>query len=243
MNKDETIDFVLAGQNIKFKYPNSEFEKNIVLLNFNGYDYPIIPLYGYQPSVIIDIGAHIGSTALYFHAHYPAASVYAFEPNIYNYRYLHENTKYFEKIVTFQHGLFDKEIEVPLYSGKDNSGQSSVMKSNYAETISEIIRLKKASEEIKKLNIEKISILKIDTEGCEIPVLKDIAPMIKDIDIIYLEYHSEDDRLEIDQMLTPDFFLYFSRASGIHQGVITYISKKLAKNFKGIEHSKITRNF
>jgi FkbM family methyltransferase len=243
MNNDETIDFVLEGQSIKFRYPNSEFEKNIVLLNFKGYDYPVIPLYGYSPKIIIDIGAHIGSTCVYFHAHYPEANLYAFEPNIHNYEYLQDNTKYFDKIATFQYGLFDKELEVPLYTGKDNSGQSSVMKNNSAENFSEIIKLKRASDEIKKLNIEKISILKIDTEGCEVPVLKDIEPMLKDIELIYLEYHSEDDRLEIDQILSPYFLLYFSRTSGIHQGVVTYISKKLAKNYPGIESSKIKRYF
>lgn len=41
--------------------------------------------------------------------------------------------------------------------------------------------------------------------------------------MIYLEYHSESDRLEIERMLCPDFFLYAARADEAHRGTNTYV--------------------
>lgn len=104
---------------------------------------------------------------------------------------------------------------------------------------SEVVNLVKVSEEITNKEIREISILKIDTEGCEIPVLEEFLMLENtDIGIIYNEYHSEEDRLAIDRLLSPDFMLFYSIANSIHRGNNGYISKDLCKIHPGIEWCK-----
>jgi hypothetical protein len=71
--------------------------------------------------------------------------------------------------------------------------------------------------------------LKIDTEGCEVEILKNLSPYIKDFSLIYMEYHSEPDRREIDALLAPTHSLLFSNALQLHRGNVTYIANNAIK--------------
>jgi hypothetical protein len=77
------------------------------------------------------------------------------------------------------------------------------------------------------LGVDRISVLKIDTEGCEVPILTDIAAMLPKVDILYLEYHSEQDRREIDAMLARDFTLGTAHAKHPHRGVLMYMANRM----------------
>ncbi len=126
-----------------------------------------------------------------------------------------------------------------MFYGKDQSAQDSIIESNETVGESEIVNLVKASEEITNKGIREISILKIDTEGCEIPILEELLILGNiDIGIIYNEYHSEEDRLALDRLLSPNFMLFYSIANSIHRGTNGYISKKLCKMHPGIEWFK-----
>ena len=236
---EATMDVTILGKERKFFYPNNEFMKNIIVAAFKGHDYPIINLPNYSTKTIVDVGANVGATAIYFHSRFPDSEIFCYEPSLKNYRYLQKNTKDFNNIKTFQYGLYNETKQCQLFYGKDQSAQDSIIISNETRGESEIVNLVKASEEITNKGIREISILKIDTEGCEIPVLEELLILGNtDIGIIYNEYHSEEDRLALDRLLSPDFMLFYSSANSIHRGTNGYISKNVCKMHPRIEYFK-----
>ena len=52
-----------------------------------------------------------------------------------------------------------------------------------------------------------VDILKIDTEGCEVPILFSIKKYLTEIKILYIEYHSSIDRDEIRRLLENTHFV------------------------------------
>ena len=239
--KDDAIalDIKLLGKEIKFFCPNNELMKNIVIGILKGNDYPILPIPNYTPKVILDIGANIGASAIYFVSNFPNAEIHCYEPSSKNYKYLQNNTKNFSNIKCYQYGLYKEDGQVKLFYGKDQSAQDSIVFSNETVESGETVHLVKASKEILNKGIKDISILKIDTEGCEIPILNEFDKLENlNIDMIYLEYHSEDDRLALDKQLSEYFLLFYSNARSIHRGTNGYISKKLCKRHSEMEWLK-----
>ena len=70
-----------------------------------------------------------------------------------------------------------------------------------------------------------IDVLKVDTEGCELPILRSIAELLPSIPVIYVEYHSEDDRREIDRMLGDTHVVVAGHVFQIHRGELTYVAR------------------
>jgi len=242
-NRD-TVNINILNRQINFQFPNYHYLKNLVLAIFRGKDYPIFRLPDFSPKIIIDVGANVGATALYFHASFPGAYIYCYEPSSRNYIYLKENTKYFGNIKTFPYGLYNRPCQRLIYFGKDQSAQDSIVKNNETSEKGEMIQLVKASEEIVKRKINQISILKLDTEGCEVSILNEFLLELSnvDIDMIYVEYHSEEDRLEIDKMISERFILFYSQAKQMHRGTKGFISKALISKYPESEWFKIKSN-
>lgn len=234
----------LLNKQIAFKYPRSAFMKNILISIFKGNDYPIPSLPAFAPHTIFDIGANIGATALYFHAAFPQAQIYCYEPSSGNYRYLQDNTQEIDNIHSFPYGLFDKTEMRSIYHGRDQSAQNSIFKNIETGERSEMIRLVKVTEEISQRNLCQISILKIDTEGCEIPILTEFLVGMADfpIDLIYVEYHAEKDRIEIDRLMSNRFLLRFSKANQLHRGTNVYISRVLVSQNPRLTELEIRRD-
>jgi hypothetical protein len=93
-----------------------------------------------------------------------------------------------------------------------------VAQSDYEE-----IELREAYETLKDKIIPG-SMLKVDTEGSEVEILKNLSPFFEHLSLIYLEYHSEKDRREIDTLMAPTHSLLFSNALQLHRGNVTYIA-------------------
>jgi len=215
--------------------------KNLTVGVLTGRAYPVIDLPGFCPHTILDIGANVGAAAVYFHLHYPDAQVICYEPSHQNIEYLVANTESIKNIHINPYGLYDKTMTVPLFDGKDTCAQRSIVRNNETHGNSESIQLVSVSEEIKRLQHDTLSIIKIDTEGCEIPILSEISKYLDTVNLIYLEYHSEMDRLEIDRLISSKFYLMDSRANNIHRGALLYVSKSLTSAYLGLVQMEIPR--
>jgi hypothetical protein len=77
---------------------------------------------------------------------------------------------------------------------------------------------------LREQQITAIDVLKIDTEGCEVPILESIAAWLPEMKAIYLEYHSERDRLAIDRMLCETHILVSGKVTYPHRGELCYVS-------------------
>ena len=191
---------------------------------FEGKCYPQIKLK--QPvRTIVDMGSNIGAAAVYFAMMYPSARLFAFEPAPRSYALLTANTADLPRVKAFGFGLFDRDRQAELYCGLDDAAQNSICQSYEQTQRSETICLREAAVVLRELAIETIDILKLDTEGCEVPILHSIASWIPSITLIYVESHSEVDRIEIDRLLTPTHYLWRGKVSRFCRGEFCYLAK------------------
>lgn len=177
--------------------------------------------------VIVDIGANIGATAVFFKNMHPEATLYCFEPHRSSFELLVYNTAQLDGVFPYNYGLHEVESRVRLYQGKLDGISNSIIPGHDVSDTYVAVALKSAGEEMRRLQLERIDILKVDTEGCEVPILRNLVKWLGEIKVIYLEYHSELDRLLIDVILRRTHVLYSSRSTNPHRGELTYIRNDL----------------
>ncbi|MGZ5410780.1 MAG: FkbM family methyltransferase, partial [Aeromicrobium sp.] len=113
---------------------------------------------------------------------------------------------------------------VPLYRGTYDSGMSSIAKSESTRDQSEQVTLRSVREWLEENSISTIDVLKIDSEGCEVPILEALKDLLPSVKVIYLEYHSDDDRKEFDRLLGDTHLLMHGQMM-VHLGEVTYVAK------------------
>jgi len=143
---------------------------------------------GAIPSVIFDVGANIGQTANFFISHFPESKIYSFEPVLDTYNQLLSNSSHSKNIVCFNQAL-GSDIQKSIIYVNGSSGSSSLKgKLNALFSHTEVIDIDTGYNFCIKHGVEKIDLLKIDTEGFEINVLKGFEPLLKDhVKMIYAE--------------------------------------------------------
>ena len=179
-------------------------------------------------SVVVDIGGNVGSFSLYARQWNPNCQIHTFEPNPQVFPMLEHNTKNLGNITINQVALSDQNGEISLYQHPENTGQCSTsiqVKGGHQVSV----EMKNSGEALAGKGINKIDILKIDTEGAEVPILKGMKDLLINTGVIMLEYHSEEDRRAIDALL-PGFSVYSSSVSAACQvGTVIYINNRLIK--------------
>ncbi len=188
-----------------------------------------LPMFGetpmqITPTTIIDVGANIGASATLFLSRYPKAKVVCFEPHTGNFQYLKRNLADLPNLELLPVGLFDKDVEETLFDGATQCLQPSIFQSAEVKMTGEPIKLKDALKELEH-RIDSNTLLKIDTEGCECFILKRIEPLLKDIKLIYVEFHSEASRMEIEQLLIKTHGLWNCNISYAHRGELCYLHR------------------
>ena len=229
--KTELVETQVAGQVVRFAYPGALGLRPFVENVLNGQDYPIVFPGLFEAKTIVDIGAHAGAATIYLKGHYPEAEVFAFEPSRLAHAHLLVNVDGLPNVRVRKAALSDQSGEAKLYAGFYSSMQASIKPNEENDEAYEVVDLVDAGEALESLELEGISILKVDTEGCEVEILRAIARSLPSIDVIYLEYHSEPDRLEIERTLCPGFVLYAARADEVHRGTNTYVRAEVFERF------------
>lgn len=143
--------------------------------------------------VLFDVGANIGQTRKYFRFHKPSAKIYSFEPVQATYQQLKEGAAGDANCVLENMALGDStgEKTIRLFDGDLtvlNSLRDEVM-NNAANAREETIRIDTLDRYCSVNNIQKIDLLKIDTEGFEINVLRGAEQMLQsgNISFVYCE--------------------------------------------------------
>jgi FkbM family methyltransferase len=187
------------------------------------------PFFHFVPTaeIIFDVGANIGATSVRLALAYPMAEVYSFEPAPATFHLLQKNTMRHTNVTPLNFGLYSETKEAQLFHSLVDSGTASIGKSCINGDSSDTVQLCNPTEWMRKRNITRIDILKIDTEGCEVPILTSLKEFIPEIKLVYLKYHSERDRLTIDAVLSPTHILCSARSQRGHLGELAYARKDL----------------
>jgi FkbM family methyltransferase len=237
-----TVQLDFKGRALPFIFPDSGNMLEHLREIMSGRTYPIAMLPpGYRIEVIVDAGANVGASALWFLNTAPDARVVCFEPTAENHRCLAANLSSFPRAETYHWGLFSRERTAELFLGKSQCMQNSLVASVEVGGDSETIELRRASTEFDRLGLKHVSILKIDTEGCEVPIIEDLGDRLAGVDQIYVEYHSEEDRRAIDALLADRFSLAFSCAQFVHRGVALYLANDLVASVPTLAAMRLPR--
>jgi FkbM family methyltransferase len=228
--KSSTTYLEAKPHGIEFHFPDSGNMATHINRVLRGVEYPILDLPGFVPRLVVDVGANVGAAAVFFALRYPGAEVHCYEPSTHNIAYIERNIADLPRIVCHPYGLSDREQELELFMGFSQSMTCSVIASAETGRESERVTLRRARPELERIGLARggASILKLDTEGCEIPILRDILDLLESVAMIYVEYHSEADRRAIDALLAERFMLASARASVPHRGLNLYVAATLA---------------
>jgi FkbM family methyltransferase len=134
---------------------------------------------------IIDAGANIGLSALYFKKLYPDSTVVAFEPDANIFSILEYNVSGLGGVELRRQAAWTKATKLNFYTEGSLAGSSEIDFLQKGRSIEvDAIRLR---DEICK---RPVDFLKIDIEGAENNVLFDIEDVLFDVKSLFFEYHS-----------------------------------------------------
>jgi len=145
-------------------------------------------LIGY-PEVIIDAGAHIGLSAVFFANRFPDSKIIAIEPSKENYRLLVDNTNRYPNIIPCNFALWNSRTSVNVVESGYGEWAYMVEEANNRNksTMTQGISM---SDLIKEYKIGSIDILKMDIEGSEKEIFSDVSTFwLKKTKLIAIELH------------------------------------------------------
>lgn len=131
---------------------------------------------GCQINTIFDVGANIGQSALKFREAFPKSSIYCFEPVSSTFRKLKATVVRDSNINCYSIAFGSSPGNCTIYL-PPNSTTSSLIPTPEA-TGSESVLVKTVDNFASENNIERIDLLKIDTEGFDLEVLKGASHML-----------------------------------------------------------------
>lgn len=171
--------------------------------------------------VVLDIGANVGAATVFFSELYPNAKIHAFEPIPGNLEILKMNAASRGRpgsIDCHQLALSDRDGELQMIHspGEHNHGGWSFYQrgaSGSEETIS--VPVRQAGTFVRELGLDRIDVIKIDTEGAEKEILLGLAPeQLATVRYIVGELHGERDFELLDWLEQRGFDIECKKSFG-----------------------------
>lgn len=152
-------------KNIKFPITLSNFKCDVTTLFqifFGGeYNFKLKA----HPRIIIDCGANIGLSAVFFANKYPEAKIIAIEPDINNFNHLKINTSNYTNIICLQKAVWPSSTSLQMvdpgiggWGLRTHEATNGILNNVDGIAIDEILQ---------QFNIESIDLIKIDIEAAE----------------------------------------------------------------------------
>lgn len=156
---------------------------------------------------IIDCGANIGLSVIYFKQLYPKAEIIAFEPDekVFNALQYNVNSFGFSNVEVIKKACWNEETTLQFYSEGADGGRIC-----HDDDSNKMIEVK--TIRLRNYLDRKVDFLKIDIEGAETKVLRDSADLLGNVDKLFVEFHSfngqEQTLGELIQILSNAGFRY-----------------------------------
>ncbi len=138
-----------------------------------------------QTKLIIDGGAYIGLSSIWFALKFPDSIIYAIEPEKSNFEVLKKNTTYFPNIISINCGLWKYKTKLEIVNDYDGFWNFKVNETTNKSGI-EAVGIDDILEEH---FIERIDVLKLDIEGSEVEIFQNSDSWIKKVQVLIIELH------------------------------------------------------
>ena len=210
----------------EMEIPEGEIYRSCAEEIVEGKSYPL-PVNDDGPPVktVVDLGAHVGEFTIMAALRWPEAIVYAWEPNPQVLRMLLNNC------ARFNCHIVPKAVDVKarrdkLYFNEIGSVASTIV---YAGDAPEGCYWNGVDVDIdgpEAVTRLKPEVLKIDIEGPEGVLLEAMGDAVRDIYRIYVEFHHENIRRHIDDLLFETHELAYARILQSRQGELMYVRRE-----------------
>jgi FkbM family methyltransferase len=140
-----------------------------------------------KPRVIVDAGANIGATSLYFAHKYPDAKILALEPELSNFQLLRENCAALRNVLPIRGALWSRAENVALTDPNADKWAFSVREGDADAATIPGITIESLMD---RFGIQHIDLLKLDIEGAEKEVFSSNSTAWLDhVSVIAIELH------------------------------------------------------
>jgi len=201
---------------------------------------------------IIDAGANIGLATAYLKFKFPLAKVLCFEPSKKIRGILKENikTQQLENVEILPYALSDKEGVVEFSTPLEDNLAGRVGEAlEPARVSSEMVETKRLSRYLSR----HCDFLKLDIEGQEEKVFKDIKGKLSSVDNVFVEYHGVEKEIPkglsfiIKELTMANFYFLIGKAFGTDkytkENAFSHLGKKQSQViFATKANSKIIEN-
>lgn len=192
-------------------------------------EYAAAAVAGTAPRVILDLGANVGTTTLYFNAVCPEARIIAVEPVPHTYDLLRENTRHLENVTCVHAAVTDAVGVATIHSGA-RSLASSLTPDEELETAHEVpaVTLEHLADAV---GIEKADVVKMDIEGAEAQVIRASAAWLSAAETIVFEFHQAHTATTLWELLDllPAFEVARIQGDTKHQAVVDLARRRSAR--------------
>ena len=167
---------------------NAEVSHALLDFKFVGYDYLTIEYLfnevfvsneyyfeaGTQQPLIVDCGANIGMSIMYFKRMYPDCKIVAFEANPHAFKLLEKNVRNndLRNVELHNIALFDKETEISFFIGEDVGTLLGSVNQERGGGNEMRVRATRLSTYLKQYG--EVDLVKMDVEGAELQILADL---------------------------------------------------------------------
>ncbi len=140
---------------------------------------------GFEPGWILDAGANIGLSAVFFADRYPEARILAVEPDRRNFELLAHNVRDYANIRPIHAGLWNRRVPLRIVNPDDEPWAFRVEESRDGDGLAAIT----VEEALEALGADRIDLLKLDVEGAEWKIMGQSQGWIEHVRAIVAELH------------------------------------------------------
>lgn len=179
--------------------------------------------------LIVDVGGNVGKYSEHFLLKNPSQQMFVFEPHPRTFQELSKNLVSYQQVTLFNQGVSDQKGELELFDYEERDGSSHA--SLYKGVIEDIHGAKAISHKVETVvldtvfqnhQIDRIDLLKIDTEGHELNVLHGATHYLTNnlIDVIHIEFNemnvvSKTYFKDFHDLLAKNYHLYRLLPNGV----------------------------
>lgn len=126
----------------------------------------------FSPKIIIDCGANIGLSTLYFKFKYPDVKIVSVEPEASNFELLKKNTAAYTDIHLLKNGIWNKTCDLYLVDTGEGHDSFQVSETPTDKNLAARIEAVSIADVLERFGLAKVDLVKMDIEGSEYACFK-----------------------------------------------------------------------